>query len=151
MSNLNGRFSNAKHLFPFRVAYDDTDAGGVMYHGNYISWAERSRVGLWHLFQEGTEAVNGQFKQDLENDGLFVARKVTANYLSPAKLYDEVLIETQMTKWGNSSITFTHTFKRGDEALATVDIVLVYINKSTFRPVRVPNYWKTHFDKIQTS
>ncbi|MBN1783692.1 MAG: acyl-CoA thioesterase, partial [Alphaproteobacteria bacterium] len=145
MSDLNGSFSNQIHLYPFRVAYDDTDAGGIMYHGNYITWAERTRVALWHLFQEDQSSTNGQFKQDLENDGLFVARKVTANYLSPAKLYDILTVETQMTKWGNSSITFTHTFKRGEEILATVDVVLVYINRSTFRPVRVPDYWKTHF------
>ncbi len=148
-SHLNGNIENKKHTFYFRVAYKDTDAGEVMYHGNYITWAERARVGLWFLFQSA-ENSNGEFIRGLEDKGLFVARKVSADYLKPVKLYDEIKIETQVTKWGNSSLTFTQNFFKNEKLMAKVDIVLVYINREKFKPTRLPEYWKNHLQKISS-
>ena len=134
---IDGKLKNKKHILSFRVAYKDTDAGGVMYHGNYIIWAERARVGLWHLL-----------KNDMKNDGIFVARKVSAEYLAPIKLYDEIRIETEITKLGNSSLTFRQSFVKNEKIMSKVEIVLVYINSEKFKPSRVPEAWKKKFQII---
>ncbi|OQX94624.1 MAG: hypothetical protein B6I23_00250 [Rickettsiaceae bacterium 4572_127] len=135
--NIDGELKNKKHILFFRVAYKDTDAGGVMYHGNYVTWAERARVGLWYLL-----------KNDMKNDGIFVARKISAEYLAPIKLYDEIKIETEIIKIGNSSLTFRHSFIKNEKRMSKVEIVLVYINHEKFKPSRVPESWKKKFQII---
>lgn len=148
--SLNGVISNFAHYLTFRVAYQDTDAGGVMYHANYIAWAERARAALWFLFQsEEHMELSGQFQRDLEMDAVFVARKAMIEYLRPGKLYDEIKIETNIKNIGHTSLTFQHTFLRSDgKILAHLEIVLVYILRDSFKPTRLPEYWKTHFSEL---
>ena len=152
---LEGSLKNRTHYFPLRVAYKDTDAGGVVYHGNYITWAERARVALWFLLQS---ADHSDYKKEtkearrvMEEDGVWVVRSVKADYLAPARIYDEIMVETQITKVGNTSMTFTHTVKRKNETLAKVEIVLVWLTRATFRPTRIPEYWREHHKFIQTN
>ncbi|MBN2675635.1 MAG: acyl-CoA thioesterase [Alphaproteobacteria bacterium] len=148
-TTLEGKIQNKIHTFPIRVAYKDTDAGGVVYHANYITWAERARVGLWFLLQ-GLDDSEEQIKQRniLESDGIWVARAVQADYLSPAKLYDIVTLNTQITQVGNTSMRFTHTVKRADETLAIVHVTLVWLKRETFKPARIPEYWRDRLEFI---
>ena len=138
--HIDGELKNKKHILSFRVAYKDTDAGGIVYHGNYITWAERARVGLWHLL-----------KNNMKNDGIFVARKISAEYFVPIKLYDEIKIETEIIKEGNSSLTFRHSFVKNEKIMSKVEIVLVYINQEKFKPTRVPEAWKKKFQMITSA
>lgn len=88
-----------KHTVEYRVYYEDTDAGGIMYHARYIAWCERGR---------------GEFLRDLDlhfsdiavNDGvIFVVRHINADYLKPAKLDQLLRIESSIKEMKNSSFT----------------------------------------------
>ena len=110
-------------------------------------------MALWFLLQG---ADHSDYKKEtkeaqrvMEEEGVWVARAVKADYLSPAKLYDVLMVETQITKVGNTSMTFIHTVKRKNDVLAKVEIVLVWLTRATFRPTRIPEYWREHLGFIQ--
>ncbi len=87
-------------IWPVRVYYEDTDSGGVVYYANYLKFMERART-EW-LRQLG-------FEQDelLEKEGiLFAVRRVSVDYLRPARFNDELLVSASISKQGRASLTF---------------------------------------------
>ena len=90
------------HTFKTRVYYEDTDAQGVVYYANYLRFFERART------EARRGAGYGQMK--LMNEGLiFVVRNVEMKLLKPAKLDDELSINTSLIKLGKVSFDFKHT------------------------------------------
>jgi len=126
-------------LWPIRVYYEDTDAGGVVYHTNYIKFMERAR----------TEWLrNLGFEQDelRANDGvIFAVRSVQADYFLPAKFNDELMVSSQVIKNGKASITIEQevlrTQKDNDEKnelLCKGIIKVVTLDDKSFRPKAMP-------------
>lgn len=74
------------HKFPFAIAYADTDAGGIVYHGRYIEIAERARMDLLR----GIDFPDG--------DVGFVVRELHIKYMHPVRLGETVVVETVITK-----------------------------------------------------
>ena len=67
---LDGRFDAGNHLYPLRVQYEDTDAGGIVYHAQYLAFAERARSAWLRCLGIDQPAM-------LADDGLgFVVRRV---------------------------------------------------------------------------
>ena len=129
------------HLFPIRVYYEDTDAGGIVYHANYLNFAERAR----------TEALrDAGINQSLlwQSHGVgFVVRHAGIDYSRPARLDDALVVETQLEKWGRASLTLLQTIRRGEETLAKVHIKLAVIDRD-FRLVEISEELKTLLGKI---
>jgi acyl-CoA thioester hydrolase len=129
------------HLFPIRVYYEDTDAGGIVYHANYLNFAERAR----------TEALrDAGINQSLlwQSHGVgFVVRKAVVDYSRPARLDDLLSVETHLEKWGRASLTLLQTIKRGDETLANVHIKLAVIDRD-FRLVEVSDELKQLMGRV---
>ncbi len=120
-------------LWPVRIYYEDTDSGGVVYYANYLKFMERART-EW-LREEG-------FEQDelIANDNvIFAVRSVQADYLSPAKFNDELLIYTKVIKKGKASITVEQVVKRDDTLLCKGVIKIACLNASDFKPAVLPN------------
>lgn len=111
----------------YRIYYEDTDAGGIMYYANYLKLAERSR----------TDWLRTLGFDQSQLDVLFVVRKVEIEYLSPAKLDDEVLVETSLQNIGRASISFRQEFFVGGKKLSFADVLIVCIDKD-FKPTKVP-------------
>lgn len=134
-----------RHHVSYRVYFEDTDAGGVMYHGNYINFCERARTELL--------LDCGYTNRDLQhNIGiLFVVRHLEADYLKPLFLEDKLDIFTSLHHIKNSSMVFRHVMKRGDEIAFEADVTLVCVDAKTVRPTRIPEEIKSRFSTyIQT-
>lgn len=114
------------HKFKFSVAYADTDAGGIMYHGRYIEIAERARMN-WL----GRAAV------PTGGDAGLVVRDLQIRYLRPLFLTDEFVVETRLTNVGAASISVEQKFVKDDTICAILTGTAAYLN-SVGRPVRLP-------------
>ena len=115
------------HKINFRVYYEDTDAGNVVFYSNYLKFAERART-EW-LRELGFSQSN--------LDVLFVVRKVEIEYLHPARLDDEVTVETSLQNMSRASITLTQNFYCGSKELAKMNVVLVCVSRE-IKPTSIP-------------
>src|SRR5713101_5932994 len=100
------------HRFGLRVYYEDTDAGGVVYYANYLKFAERARTEmLRHIGfeQEALRRATGR---------VFAVRRCSADYLAPARLDDELIVETRLTALGGASLEVEQEIRCGARALA---------------------------------
>ena len=120
------------HHFPLRIYYEDTDAGGVVYHANYIKFCERART---ELLRE-TGHTNGSLREELGI--IFVARHLEVDYLKPAFLEDELTIVSTVKQVKNTSMIMHQLAKKGDQTIFTMDITLVCVDQKTVRPVKMP-------------
>lgn len=123
------------HAFsmPIRVYFQDTDAGGVVYHGSYVNYMERARAEWLRSF--GFTNVN--LIKDL--GVVFVVRSLKLDYLKPAVLDDLLTLSTQLKEIGRSRVTLHQSTKRGEEVLVEGEVHLVCVAMNTFKPVSVPD------------
>ena len=130
-------------LLPIRVYYEDTDAGGVVYHSNYIKFFERART-EW-LRQLGYELDELAQEEQL----LFVVRAISCEYLRPALFNDELFVSAEIIELGKTSIQFEQKVMRAAKEtdppnsdscviLATGLVTVVSVDASKFRPKRLP-------------
>ena len=123
---------NPAYRFPVRVYYEDTDAGGVVYHANYLRFMERARSEwLTHLGLEHADLAR-------EHDLMFVVRSAHLDFLRPAKLADRLEVDLRITQLRRSSMVFAQHVVRGEECLARGEIVIVAVSASSFRPCGLP-------------
>ena len=97
--NLDGFILNKKHYYGLRVFYEDTDAGNIVYHANYLKFFERARSSLLKVIN-----IN-QFELKKNKDVILVARKAQIDWHKAAQLNDTLLIESRLKYAKNSSIT----------------------------------------------
>lgn len=126
---------------PIRVYFQDTDAGGVVYHANYLNFMERART-EWLRTQGYSNA--GLMK---EFGAVFVVRSLKLDYLKPALLDDLLDVTAQINDVGRSRISLAQTVRRGEEVLTEAEVHLVCVSLESFRPVSVPEVlreqWKS--------
>jgi acyl-CoA thioester hydrolase len=124
--------SSPVFVFPVRIYYEDTDAGGVVYHANFLCFMERART-EW-LRERGYELD----KLEQEYGFLFAVRSVDINYLKPAHLNDLLRIEVSITRKGKASLDIDHEVYRDDVLVCSARIKLAGISADTFRPMALP-------------
>jgi acyl-CoA thioester hydrolase len=110
-----------------RVYYEDTDAGGIVYHTNYIKYCERARSELF--FEKGLTPTDG------EQSG-FVVKNINADFLGMAILGDMVEVTTKLLKKRNSSIILEQSVLKNKTVIFKMEILLVFVREG--RPVRIP-------------
>ncbi len=110
-----------------RIYYEDTDAGGIVYHTNYIKYCERARSELF--FEKNITPTDGK------NSG-FVVRNINANFLGMAKLGDILEVKTELIKKRNSSITLKQIVYKKSEEIFEMEILLVFVREG--KPSRIP-------------
>lgn len=120
------------HRIDYRVYYEDTDAGGIMYHGNYINFCERGRT-------EMLRSVGHSCAHMHEQDGvIFVIRHLEADYLQKAKLEELLTVETCVKEVKNTSFLLNQTIFRHDDVLFKMRVTAVCVDDSG-KPVRIPD------------
>ena len=121
-------------LWPIRVYYEDTDAGGVVYHSNYLKFMERTRS-EW-LRQRGFEQESLYRKQGL----LFAVANMEIQFLAPARLDDTLTVSVQLQKQGRASLSLKQTIHRNpdQQKLVQATVRIAVLNKQ-FKPTRLPN------------
>jgi acyl-CoA thioester hydrolase len=126
--------SDAKiFALPIRVYFQDTDAGGVVYHGSYVNFMERART---EWLRAGYGYSNGALMKEF--GAVFVVRSMKLDYLKPALLDDLLDVTAQVRDIGRSRITLLQTVRRGEELLTEAEVHLVCVSLESFKPVSVP-------------
>jgi acyl-CoA thioester hydrolase len=127
------------HRFPVRVYFEDTDAGGVAYHANYLRWAERART-------ESLRAMHLPHALMMERyNAMLVVRRIEVAYVRPARLDEPLIVETRIRALGAAKLDLGQiVLREADEAeLARLQVGLVCVRADGLRPARIPDPWRT--------
>lgn len=133
-----GVIDGARHLYAVRVYYEDTDLSGIVYHANYLRWFERARSDLLRrLGIDQRAAIEA-------GEGAYAVSELALRYLRPARLDDDVTIETRCTGMGAASCRMAQRALRGSEPLAEVTLRVGFVAPDG-RPRRQPAEWRAAF------
>ena len=130
-----GRFDGDTHVFALRVYYDDTDAGGVVYHTSYLKWFERARSDMVRLLGIDQPAALA------DGLGAYAVTDLSARYARPARLGDAVLVSTRLTDLKTASWRVEQSAMRGDEVLVHANVRIGFVAPDG-RPSRHPAGWR---------
>jgi len=119
-------------VWPVRVYFEDTDAGGVVYYANYLKFMERART-EW-LRQRGFE----QDRLRTEAGVLFVVRSVNLELRRPARFNDALSVTCRPTAVGRASLDVAQVVSRDAAKLATASVRLACVDAERFVPVAIP-------------
>ena len=117
--------------FPIRVYYEDTDAGGVVYHANYICFFERAR----------TEFLRqGGFSQQalLAENFAFVVKTLTIDYKFPARLDDLLSVQTTVKAVKKATIIFKQNLFKADICLCSAEVTVASVDLIKMKPKAIP-------------
>ena len=117
-----------------RVYYEDTDAGGIVYHTNYIKYCERARSEIF--FQRGV-------KPTLGDQSGFVVRDIKAGFLATAALGDMLEVTTKILTMKRSSVVLLQEVWKEEAKLFSMEVVLVYVEEG--KPCRIPEEFEDIF------
>ena len=120
--------------FPIRVYWEDTDAGGVVYHGSYVRFLERARTEWLRAQGIGQQALRAG------EDVVLAIRDMTLDFRSPARLDDELQVSVAMTERRAASLLVAQAISRGDRVLVTATVRVACLAASTFRPRPLPEW-----------
>ncbi|GAL96552.1 tol-pal system-associated acyl-CoA thioesterase [Acetobacter tropicalis] len=131
------------HSIDFRIYYEDTDAGGIVYHARYLAFAERART-------EAIRSLGMPAASLLSEFGLvFVVRDATINYRVPLTLDDIATVTTRLLEQKAASCRLEQVFTRGNEFCARVDVVLACVKAKDGRPARFPPLWRDLLRRLE--
>lgn len=141
VSPHDGRFDGPLHHFAVRVYYEDTDLSGIVYHANYLRWFERARSDMLRVLQIDQRAAieAGQ--------GAYAVADLQIRYLRPAKLDDDVLIESTCTQLRAASVRMHQRAFRGSELLTEADLRIGFVSPDG-KPCRQPQNWRDAFSQV---
>jgi len=143
-----GEVHDQTYYYPLRVYYEDTDAGGIVYHANYLRFAERARTELLRFM--GFNQIELRETDDI----LFVVKTINVDYMKPTRLDDSLVVRVEILRFGRSSFTLRQTIcfdsdtRRAQHTLdiaAQMDVTLVCIN-SKAKPVRISEKIRSAFE-----
>ncbi|MBR2285959.1 MAG: thioesterase family protein [Alphaproteobacteria bacterium] len=124
------------YKYNFSIAYSDTDAGGIVYHGRYIEIAERARMEM----MRGIELP--------ADDNGFVVREISIKYMHPLRLADDIVVETEIINIGGASMDLQQKFVHDGTICAIMNITVVYIG-ADMRAKRIPATITEHLDSAK--
>jgi acyl-CoA thioester hydrolase len=126
---------------PVRVYFQDTDAGGVVYHANYLNFLERARTEWLRAHGYSNAGLMKEFGM------VFVVRSMKLDYLKPALLDDLLDVTAQIKDIGRSRLTLMQTILRRDEVLTEAEVHLVCVSLASFKPASVPEILRMQLEK----
>ncbi|MBO5996966.1 MAG: tol-pal system-associated acyl-CoA thioesterase [Alphaproteobacteria bacterium] len=127
------------HTFDLRVYYEDTDAGGIVYHANYLCFAERARTEFLHKLGFSNHKM-------LSEDIGIVVSHLEIDYKQPAYLEDKLTVETSVLKMGAATMLLKQDIKRKDDLIASLKVSVVFIKVSEKKPIRIPEAFRNLVD-----
>ena len=120
------------YSFPVRVYFENTDAGGVVYHAEYLKFLERARTEwLRHLgFDHQALAKTHR--------AVFVVTQAVVDFVKPARLDDPLLVSVQLESLGKVRCVFLQEVKKDDELLVRAKVTVACVTGDQFKPVEIP-------------
>lgn len=137
--NGNATFTVAdgRHRYAVRVYYEDTDAGGVVYHATYLRYAERART-------EALRDLGIPHAELLERFTLmFVVRRIEVDYLRPARLDESLTVVTEPLAVGGASVQLRQDVRGPGGSCAVLTVRLACVKPGEGKPGRLPPRWRT--------
>ena len=124
-----------------RVYYQDTDAGGVVFHAQYLAFMERARTEL--LNEAGVDLSRLSDERRI----MFMVHELSARFHRPAGLNDLVSVSAEVVKMGHASLVFRQRVERGQELLVEADVTLAVVDRVRMRPARIPEELKKALER----
>lgn len=119
--------------FSTTIYYEDTDAGGVTYHANYLKFAERART-------EFLRAKGFNQSKLLKNNLAFVVAKIDLQIVKPSFLDDSLTIHTSLVKVGRACIYFNQQITKQNNLIAQVNSTIACCTINPLKATRLPDY-----------
>lgn len=119
-------------IWPIRVYYEDTDAGGIVFYANYLKYFERART-EW-LRACGVD----QCRLEREAGIIFVVRRTALDYHAPARLDDMLTIASRIDRLGRASVDFVQEARCADRLLAAGSIRVACVERAALKPAPLP-------------
>jgi acyl-CoA thioester hydrolase len=115
-------------MWPVRVYYEDTDAGGVVYYANYLKFMERART-------EWVRSLGVEQDRLREESGvLLMVHSLSVRYRKPAKFNEALQVSVRIKHLGRAKIEFTQQILRQDEVLCDSEVTIACVDEATGRP-----------------
>jgi len=132
------------HHHTLRVYYQDTDAGGIVYHAAYLAFAERART-------EALRDMGIPHAEMIAQHGvMFVVRRINLDYQRPARLDEVIVIRTRVIEVGGATATLRQYFARDSDSLAVLEVRLGCARVSDGAAARLPAVWRARLrDEIE--
>ena len=128
--------ADGAHHYSVRIYYEDTDAGGVVYHGNFLRLAERARTEALRDLDISHAEMTRQFGL------IFMVRRAKLDYLAPARVDDLLTVATRPLSVGAASVVLHQSFHLDGRMLALAEIQLACVRLADLRPARIPPRWR---------
>lgn len=124
------------YSFPVRVYFENTDAGGVVYHGEYLKFLERARTEwLRHLgFDHQALARNHRV--------MLVVTSVAIDFIKAARLDDNIAVSVRLESLGKVRCVFAQEVRRDDEVLVKAKVTVACVTGESFKPTEIPEALK---------
>lgn len=120
--------------WPIRVYYEDTDAGGVVYHAQYLNFMERART-------EWLRSLG--FEQDAlieQHQCLFAVHSMQIEFKRPARLNDALSVKSVLASASGATLLFEQTVFCDGELLCQAKVKVACLNATRFRPMPIPAF-----------
>jgi len=118
--------------WPVRVYYEDTDAGGVVYHASYLAFYERARTEMLRQHHFNQQVL-------LEEQVAFVVRRMTIDFVAAARLDDLLEIQTEVTAMTRATMTFSQRIVNAEgKVLNEAEVLIACINPHLMKPIALP-------------
>ena len=127
---LGGRMDGVRHVLTLRIYYEDTDFSGAVYHASYLRFLERARTEILRAI-----GFDHRHLYETKREG-FVVRRMTIDYLKPARMDDVVAVVTSAESVKAASLVLRQTVVRDGETLVTAHAQCAYLRDG--RPARMP-------------
>ena len=118
--------------FPVRVYWEDTDAGGVVYHAQYLAFLERARSEWLRALGRGQDALRR------EHDLVFAVRAMQVDFRAPARLDDALQVGCVLRECRRASLVFAQQVRRDGDLLLDATVRVAALGGSDFRPRPIP-------------
>jgi len=118
--------------WPTRVYWEDTDAGGVVFHGQYVSFLERARTEWMRSLGFGQAAMRES------HDLVFAIRDMQVEFLRPARLDDALQVDVELRACRGASLVFAQAVRRGEERILVAQVRAAALSAASFRPRPIP-------------
>ena len=117
--------------YNFKIYYEDTDAGGVVYYANYLKFLERARTeALFDL-----HLSNSILKKEFES--LIIVKSCNIEYKKSAYLEDSLSVSSYISSSSKTSITMNQSILRSNDQIVVADVHLVFVNEDV-KPIKIP-------------
>ena len=130
------------HEIDIRIYYEDTDAGGVVYHAQYLNFAERARCELMRDIRHECSKLEEEF------GFIFVVKHIDVEYIKPCFLDDALKVVTTVEHMKNTSFKTLHRVQKNSVTICEMHTTLVCVDTNTIKPVAIPPILRTEFEKL---